>query len=110
MSVRKQELQAALESYYRDCGWKAERLDDGTIRATGIGGVTWIGLPVTRDDLDHDEFETRLLALSDERMPAGELCPLELLPDEDCDQDLRLLLGRLGLAQRTHVQVYSLAA
>ena len=63
--------------------------DDGTVRATGVGGVTWIGLPVVPDDLADPDFARRLRALSDERMPTGQLCPLELLPAEECADELR---------------------
>jgi len=42
--------------------------------------VTWIGLPVSAEDLDDAGFEARLVELGGERMPTGELCPLELLP------------------------------
>jgi len=43
-------------------------------------------------------------------MPAGELCPLELLPAEECADGLRALLAELRLERRGHVEVYSLAA
>lgn len=111
MDARKQELRALLEDYYRSCGWKVELADDGTVRAAGIGGVTWIGLPVVRTDLESADFQARLLGLSEERMPhGGERCPLELLPDDDCADDVRSLLDRLRLRDRGHVEVYSLAA
>lgn len=110
MSERKQELLGHLEQYYRDCGWKVERADDGTVRAAGVGGVTWIGLAVTSEDIAEDGFEGRLVELAEQRMPGGELCPFELLPDEKCADDLRELLGRLRLAERGHVEIYSLAA
>lgn len=29
-----------LEAYYRGCGWRVSRGDDGTVRAAGLGGVT----------------------------------------------------------------------
>jgi hypothetical protein len=110
MSERKQELQDHLETYYRECGWKVQRADDGTIRAVGLGGVTWIGLAVTADDMTNDGFEAQLADLAEQRMPGGELCPFELLPDEDCAAELREVLGRLRLAERGHVEIYSLAA
>lgn len=111
MEARKQELRALLEAYYRSCGWKVEHAADGTVRASGIGGVTWIGLPVVRADVESADFQERLLALSEERMPrGGERCPLELLPDEDCADDIRTLLDRLRLRERGHVEIYSLAA
>jgi hypothetical protein len=80
------------------------------VRAAGLGGVTWIGLPVLAADLDDPRFEQRLLALSDERTARGELCPLELLPDAECAERLRSVLDRLRLRDRGHVEVYSLAA
>jgi hypothetical protein len=110
MSERKVQLAEVLESYYRSCGWKVERAADGTVRAAGIGGVTWIGLPIVGADLAADGFEERLLELADQRMPEGALCPLELLPAEDCADDVRALLARLRLSERGHVEVYSLAA
>ena len=110
MEARRQELRSLLEEQYRSHGWRPETAADGTVRAAGIGGVTWIGLAVVSEDLTDPGFEARLLALSDERMPRGELCPLELLPDEPCASDLRALLDRLRLHDRGHVEVYSLAA
>ena len=110
MSEQRQELTAALERYYRGCGFPVELHEDGSVRARGIGGVIWIGLAVVPDDLDDRAFGDRLLALADERMPAGELCPLELLPAEECADDLRALLAELRLERRGHVEVYSLAA
>ena len=106
----RRELQLLLEKYYRGCGWAVEAVGDGTVRASGAGGVTWIGLPVTADDLLDSAFEQTLLRLSAERMPDGRLCPLELLPEEACASDLRTLLARLRLDDRGHVEVYSLAA
>lgn len=110
MCDRRQELTAALERYYRGCGFPVEQHEDGSLRARGIGGVTWIGLAVTPEDLEDRSFAERLLALAEERMPAGERCPLELLPAEDCADDLRTLLAELRLERRGHVEVYSLAA
>ena len=104
------ELRKLLASYYRSCGWKVEDAPDGTVRASGIGGVTWIGMPVVADDLADDSFPGRLVELAEQRMPYGALCPLELLPAEDCADDLRALLTRLRLSERGHVEVYSLAA
>lgn len=103
-------LREALESYYRSCGWKVERALDGTVRASGVGGVTWIGLPVLAGDLVDEGFEERLVELAEQRMPQGALCPLELLPAEDCADDLLAVLARLRLSERGHVGIYSLAA
>jgi hypothetical protein len=110
MGSRRQELQGHLERYYRDCGWTVERRNDGTVRANGVGGVTWIGLPVVPDDLADEGFAARLKALSGERMPTGELCPLEILPAEECADSLRALLDELRLRERGHVEVYAVAA
>jgi len=110
MLDRRGELQALLERHYASYGWKVEPADDGTVRAIGLNGVTWIGLPVVAEDLEDPAFELQLLTLSDERMQEGELCPLELLPDETCADDLRAVLDRLRLRERGHVEVYSLAA
>lgn len=110
MSARRQELRDVLEAYYRDCGFRVQAAADGTLRATGPGGVTFIGLAVVADDLEDAGFEARLLDLAEERMPTGQRCPLELLPEADCTEDLRLLLARHRLERRGHVEVYSLAA
>jgi hypothetical protein len=111
VEARRQELVEQLEVYYRSCGWKVRRESDGTVRADGPGGVTWIGLVVVGEDLDAADFEARLLELSDQRVSAGgQLCPLELLPAEDCEERVRGLLARLRLDARGHVGVYSLAA
>jgi hypothetical protein len=110
VSETKRRLTEQLDEYYRSCGWAVRRHDDGTVRAAGPGGVTWIGLAVTSDDLAADGFDDRLLGLSDERMPQGALCPFELLPAEDCAAELRARLERLRLADRGHVAVYSFAA
>jgi len=110
MTNERQQLTAALERYYKSCGFPVDVHEDGSVRARGIGGVTWIGLAVLPDDLVDSSFGDRLLALADERMPAGERCPLELLPAEECADDLRALLAELRLERRGHVEVYSLAA
>jgi hypothetical protein len=109
MDERRRTLLEQLERYYRSCGWKVERADDGTVRAAGAGGVTWIGMAVVDEDLTDEDFPERLLELSDVRMPGdGARCPFELLPDADCAQAVVSLLGRLRLAER--VTVYSVAA
>jgi hypothetical protein len=110
VSVRRQELRQLLVDQYRSFGWKVVDESDGTLRATGLNDVTWIGLAVVEEDLDDPGFADRLMALSRERMPQGELCPLELLPDEQCNTALRQLLDRLRLRESGHVEVYSLAA
>lgn len=110
MNEHRDRLADLLASYYRGCGWSVTRADDGTVRARGLGGVTWIGLPVVGDDLADPGFAEALRALSEERMPTGELCPLELLPDAGCADELRGLLDELRLSDRGHVEVYALAA
>jgi hypothetical protein len=110
MGARRDELRDLLERQYRSYGWRVVVGDDGTVRAAGLNGVTWIGLPVVAEDLADPAFEARLLALGNERMPGGELCPFELLPDETCANDVRALLDDLRLRDRGHVEVYSLAA
>ena len=49
--------------------------------------------------LDDAGFEARLVALGGQRMPTGELCPLELLPSPDCVERLYVLLERVGLGE-----------
>lgn len=111
MSERKQELLAALERVYRGSGWKVASAEDGTLRATGPGGVTWIGLAVVAADLADSGFPERLLALADSWMPGGrELCPLDVLPDAVCADELRRLLADLRLTECGNVEVYSIAA
>lgn len=109
MDARREDLAKTLEAYYRGCGWRVRREGDGTIRADGTGGVTWIGMVVVPDDLRDEHFEVRVRELSDVRMPVGgERCPLELLPHEACAAEVRSLLERLRLRDR--VSVYSVAA
>jgi hypothetical protein len=109
MEARRQELLDQLERYYRGCGWKVERAEDGTLHAAGTGGVTWIGMAVVEDDLAADGFAERLVELSDVRMAVdGARCPFELFPAPECAGKVHSLLARLRLAER--VAVYSLAA
>ena len=110
MTEFKRQLNELLVSHYRSSGWKVEQAEDGTVRAAGPGAVTWIGLAVAPDDLTDDGFADRLRALGEERMPAGERCPLELLPAEECAPQLRSLLAELRLDHAGHVEVYSLVA
>lgn len=107
---RREELTEMLERHYCGCGWSVTRASDGTVRAEGIGGVTWIGLAVMPEDLESEGFGERLVELSRQRMPTGQLCPFELLPAEECRDLLEAALRELGLADRGHVEVYSLAA
>jgi hypothetical protein len=107
VSARRQELQEKLVAYYRGCGFTPHVAEDGTVRASGLGGVTWIGVPILPEDLD--TLPDRLLALHEERMPAGQLCPLELLPDASCESEVREVLQRTRIADRRYVEIYSLA-
>jgi hypothetical protein len=107
MDATRDRLADLLAAYYEGSGFRVERRADGRVLGHGFGGVTWIGLPVVPSDLEDPAFPDRLRALSEERMPTGERCPLELLPDEPCADDLRALLGELHLAERRHVEVYS---
>lgn len=109
--MTRDELTTRLADHYRGQGWVTRTEADGTILATGPGGVTWIGAAVTVGDIHSGVLEARLPELADRRMPnGGELCPLELLPAADCHAALEGLLDRLGLAQRRHVAVYSMAS
>ncbi|HEX5584129.1 hypothetical protein [Gaiella sp.] len=110
MSATRDHLADLLSGYYGGSGFRVERRPDGTVAGHGFGGVTWIGLPVVRSDLDDPAFPDRLRALSEVRMPTGELCPLELLPDDACGDDLRALLVDLHLSDRGHVQVYTVVS
>ena len=110
MHADREHLTQLIEEYYRGCGWQPNREADGTIRARGLGGVTWIGLPVLAEDIASPGFGNRLGGLSEERMPTGERCPLELLPHETCAAELRDLLDELRLSDRGHVELYALAA
>lgn len=111
MDRDRKELLARLEAYYRSQGWPVSHAGDGTLVASGPGGVEWLGTAVVAADVDSEEIEQRLVELADRRMPeGGELCPLDLLAAPECEPQLRSLLKRLGLSERPHVSVYSLAA
>jgi hypothetical protein len=109
--VTRDELLNRLEAHYRESGWPVRARDDSTIRATGPGGVTWIGMAIVAEDLSASDIDDRLLALSDERMHGGRVvCPFELLPAPECADELRDRLRDLHVADRGHVTVYSAAA
>lgn len=111
MTSDRDDLIARLERHYRSQGWSSEHVEDGTLRANGPGGVTWIGATVLDDDLSSERLPAKLVELSEQRMPdGGELCPLDLLAPPECESELRSLLDRIGLSRRPHVSVYSLAA
>jgi hypothetical protein len=105
------ELLDRLERHYRDSGYVVRERDDRTVRAVGPGGVVWIGLALTGDDLGAADLDSTLLALSDERMENGRIvCPFEILPAPDCAEAVNDRLRTLRVADRGHVTVYSLAA
>lgn len=109
-SVRR-ELIEKLEAHYRGSGWTVKRAADGTLFANGPGGVTWIGAAIVSADLEDEATAERLREMAEQRMESGgELCPLELLPSPDCEQELKALLSRIGIADRSNVDVYSLAS
>lgn len=111
MSERREELLATLEAVYRRGSvWgEPSRADDGSVRVSDSGGVTWIGLAVMPEDLEDPAFADRLRDFASRRMASdGRLCPLEVLPSEDCRARVEALLRDLRLDER--VSVYSLAA
>lgn len=109
-SVRR-ELIEKLEAHYRQSGWTVKRAADGTLYADGPGGVTWIGAAIVSTDLEDEDTGERLRQMAEQRMEGGgELCPLELLPSPDCAEELKALLARIGIAERSNVGVYSLAS
>lgn len=110
MTGARANLTTMLREHYRRGGWAVEAAD-GILEAAGPGGVTWIGRAVTSEDFQDGSFEAEIVDLAERRMErGGELCPLDLLPHEDCEPKLRELLARTGLDRRPHVSVYSLAA
>ncbi len=111
MEGERRHLASSLENHYRSQGWPVEEAEDGTLRASGPGGVIWLGAPVVPDDLVAEAFAERLVDLASRRMSGGaELCPLDLLAAPECEGELRSLLDRLGLSRRSHVSLYSRAA
>lgn len=110
MSTAREELVQALEEVYRRGSvWREPfRADDGTVRVTDSGGVTWIALAVVPEDLAGERFRERLLELTAQRMPDGRRCVVELLPAEECAEDVRALLRELRLEDV--VGVYARAA
>lgn len=111
MEDDRRDLTEMLEAHYRDSGWSVKRAPDGTLYANGPGGVTWIGAAILPVDLEDEAIAERLRRMAEQRMDAGgELCPLELLPSPECEQELRMLLGQIGMAERSNVDVYSLAS
>lgn len=108
MEAARRKLLETLEAHYRGSGWEVERADERTLFADGPGGVTWIGTAVVPADLEEEGIEGRFKDLAERRMEGGgELCPFELLPSEECKEDLEELLRRIGIADRSNVAVYS---
>ncbi len=112
MNEAREALSGQLEAYYRSCGWRVRRADDGTLEADGPGGVTWHGAAIVAEDIrDAAALDARLMELAGRRMPeGGELCPLDLLPDPRAEAELREALERTRLSHRPHVSLYELAA
>ncbi len=111
METARLALLETLEDHYRSSGWRVRREDEKTLFADGPGGVTWIGTAVIPADLEDEGAEERFKDLAERRMEGGgELCPFELLPSEECKEDLQALLKRIGIADRGNVAVYSFAA
>jgi hypothetical protein len=110
MGESREELTAILESLYRrgEVWGEPARADDGTVRVTDSGNVTWIGLAVVPEDLEDPGFPERLRELASRREPDGRLCPLEVLPADGCRAAVEAVLRELRLEER--VSVYSLAA
>jgi demethoxyubiquinone hydroxylase (CLK1/Coq7/Cat5 family) len=64
-----------------------------------------------REDVVAESLDEKLTQLADTRMPVGgELCPVDLLAAEDCEEQVRAALNRLRLDERPHVSLYSSAA
>lgn len=112
MSARREELLRVLEGLYRrGLVWgEPLRADDGTVRVSDSGGVTWIAMAVVPEDLADEGFRGRLVELSRQRMPPpdGRRCVLELLPAEECADHVKAILRELRLDEI--VGVYSRAA
>lgn len=114
MSARREELLSLLEELYRrGIVWgEPWRADDGTVRVSDGGGVTWIAAAAVPEDLAEGgkAFREQLLDLCAQHMPPpdGRRCVVELLPADECADDLHALLRELRLEER--VGVYSLAA
>lgn len=108
MEGERLQLATCLADHYRSQGWTVEPGDDGLMLASGPGGVTWLGAAVVPADLASEGFPERLVELSSQRMGGGsELCPLDLLPAEECEGELRSLLDGLGLSGQAHVSLYT---
>lgn len=111
MSARREELLGIVEEIYRGGSvWgEPSRADDGTVRVSDGGGVTWIAMAIVPEDIASG-LTDRILQLSSERMPEpdGRPCVLELVPAQECALDVAEMLRELRLDQR--VGVYSLAA
>lgn len=64
-----------LERTDASCGREVERSEDGTPRATGPGGGSWIGLAVVPEDLENEAFEERRRPLSEHVPCVGRRAP-----------------------------------
>jgi len=111
MSDARAELTDRLRSHYRRGGWSVKQSSPELLEVAGPGGVTWIGRAVVEEDFASETFEVEIVDLAARRMESGgELCPLELLPQAECEPKLRELLERTGLDHRPHISIYSVAA
>lgn len=101
------ELTERLERRYRSIGWKLAPSEEPLLEAIGPHGVKWIGRAVVGEDFESEGFEAEILDLADRHMPEGnELCPLDLLPAEDCRERLDDLLRRNRLDDDPHISVF----
>jgi len=112
MSETRDQLRGQLAAHYRSYGWTVTHWQDGTLQAAGPGGVNWHAAAIVAEDLTEPALlDERLVALATTRMPdGGELCPLELIAEADCEEGLRAALDRTGLSGRPHVSVYAPSA
>lgn len=100
----------ALIANYERLGWpQVEPIgDDGVVAVAGPGGVTFHGRAVRPVDIDDPEFKALVKRLAATRMPTGQLCPLDLMPEPAARERLKELLGELHLEREGHISVYSL--
>lgn len=111
MDARREQLLQTLERHYRAGSlWREpRRADDGTVRVEDCGGVTWIGVAVVSEDVEDDAFHRQLRELAGQYMPETHWrCPVELMPEPDCQHDVERLLRALRLEDA--IDVYQTAA
>ncbi len=100
----------ALIANYERRGWRQVEPvgDDGVVSVAGPGGVTFHGRAVIGEEIPTPEFAGLLKRLAATRMPTGQLCPLDLMPEPEAGDELRRLLRDLHLDRLGHISVYSL--